>query len=282
MNPFPIDAYAYSNRLRWAHPAEKILFSGLTIAICLVAGSPLVALAGLALVWLAVTRAAGIGPGAFWYFLRLPLGFIVVSVVTMAVTVVPGEAEVLGDGALGADRVLAAVPVGPWRLGVTAAGLAQAWRILAVSLACVGASLFLALTTPMVDIADQLRRWRVPAIFVELMMLVYRFIFVLLETAQQMHVAQEARLGYSTAARSLRSVGLLASTLYLRANARAGALFTALTARGYTGELSVLRDDPAWSRRRLSLIAGAEALLLALALADHFGAPLAPLPAGAL
>ena len=53
------------------------------------------------------------------------------------------------------------------------------------------------------------------------MTLIYRFIFVLLETAQAMRLAQEARLGYSSWGRWLRSVGMLASNLFLRANTRA-------------------------------------------------------------
>jgi cobalt/nickel transport system permease protein len=261
MNPFPIDAYAYANRFRHVHPAEKILFAGLTIGICLVSGSPVVGALALILVTLVITRGAGIALSAFWYFLRLPVGFILAGVITMAITVVPPD----GSGAL------ISYPVGPWRIGITMDGLLQAGRILTVSLASVGASLFLALTTPMVDLADQLRRWHVPVLFVELMTLVYRFIFVLIETAQAMHIAQEARLGYSTAGRSLRSVGMLASNLYLRANARASALFTALTARGYTGDLTVLRWEPSWSRRNLALIAVADGLLLIVALSVSFG-----------
>ena len=260
MNPFPIDAYAYGNRLRWTHPAEKILFALLTIAVVLVAGSPFVAALAFLLGATAATRLAGISLRAYWYFVRLPLGFIVVSVLTMAVTTVPPD----GAGAL------VSAPFGPWRIGVLPQSLAQAVRVFSVSLASVGATLFLALTTPMVDLTDQLRRWRVPALFVELMSLVYRFIFVLIETAQAMHVAQEARLGYSTAGRSLRSVGMLVSNLYLRSNARAAALFTALTARGYTGDLTVLRDEPVWSRRNLLLITCSQLALVVAALVAHF------------
>ena len=255
MNPFPIDAYAYANRLRRTHPAEKILFALLTIGVVLVASSPVVSAVAFLLAALAATLLAGIGLKAYWYFVRLPLGFIMVSVLTMAITTVPAD----GAGAL------VSLPVGPWRLGVLPESLAQVARVFSVSFASVGATIFLALTTPMVDICDQLRRWKVPALFVELMTLVYRFIFVLIETAQAMHVAQEARLGYSTAGRSLKSVGMLVSNLYLRSNARASALFTALTARGYTGDLTVLREEPVWSRRNLLLIGGAELLLVAVA-----------------
>jgi cobalt/nickel transport system permease protein len=108
----------------------------------------------------------------------------------------------------------------------------------------------------MVDLTDQLRRWRVPSLLVEMMMLVYRFVFVLLETAAAMHVAQEVRLGYSSRGRWMRSMGMLASNLYLRSQRRADALFTALSCRGYAGELRVLVDPAPWSSARVAAIMG--------------------------
>lgn len=259
MNPFPIDAYAYSNRLRWTHPGEKIIFAGVIITVCLISGAAPVCLLGLLLATLAVTVRAGIALSAFWYFVRLPVGFIVMGIATVAIIVVPQDAP----------GTLVAVQVGPWHLGMTTDSFAAAGRIFGVSIACVSSTLFLALTTPMVDLADQLLRWRVPVLFVELMTLVYRFIFVLLETAQAMHIAQESRLGYSTWGRTLRSVGMLASNLYIRANTRAEALFTALSARGYTGELRVLRETPHWSATNLRQIAAAGTLLLIVAVGVH-------------
>lgn len=261
MNPFPIDAYAYSNRLRFIHPGEKILFAALTIALCLTFRSPVVSAGALLVVAGALWRLAGIGPGVFWYFVRLPLGFIFVGVLTVAVVTLPP----------GAPNALVSVPLGALRVGITSGSLAQAVRILSASLGSVGATLFLALTTPMTDITDQLRRWHVPVLFTELMVLVYRFTFVLLETAHTMHLAQEARLGYSTMRRSLRSMSMLISNLYLRANARAAALFTGLSARGYDGELRVLLEQPSWAWSHLAVIAAAELLLLVAGVAARAG-----------
>ena len=181
MHPFPIDLYAYHNRLRTTHPAEKILFAGLTILICLVASSPVVALLALAFVTVAVVGVAGIPLRAFWYFVRLPASFIVLGVLTLAVmSVDPADAG-----------TLFALPVGPWHLGATWSGLERAAQVASVSFACVASMLSLALTTPMVDITDQLRKWRVPQLFIELMVLMYRFIFVFIETAQAMYIAQK-------------------------------------------------------------------------------------------
>jgi cobalt/nickel transport system permease protein len=263
MNPFPIDAYAYANRLRWIHPGEKLLFAGATLLVCLYFRSAAVSLAALLLLSVGLSRVAGIPLAVFWRFLRVPAGFIALGVLGITVVAVSP----------GAPGTLVALPVGPWAVGVTAGSLAQGVGVLAASAGCVASTLFLALTTPIVDITDQLRRWHVPVLFVDLMLLVYRFIFVLLETAHAMHVAQEARLGYSTPRRALRSVGMLASNLYLRANARAKALYTALTARGYTGDLRVLMERPAWSARHVATILALDAGLLVVGLAARLALP---------
>ncbi|MBI3971135.1 MAG: cobalt ECF transporter T component CbiQ [Chloroflexi bacterium] len=255
MHPFPIDAYAYANRLRSVHPGEKIAFAGATAAVCLISGSPVVALLAFAIVTLAVTRGAGISLSRWWYFVRIPAAFIVIGVATIAVAAVaPGDATALFS--FGTET---------WRIGVTSTSLAQAAHTATVSLASVAATLFLALTTPVVDLTDQLKRWGVPVLFVELMVLVYRFVFVLLDTAVAMYTAQDARLGYSTRRRAVRSLALLASNLYLRAQSQAGAVFTALSARGYTGDLHVLADHPVRSARNALTIAAVELLLVVVA-----------------
>jgi cobalt/nickel transport system permease protein len=95
----------------------------------------------------------------------------------------------------------------------------------------------------MVDLLALLLRLKVPKLLVELMGLIYRFIFVLLETADTMFTAQNSRLGYSSLSTGYRSLGALASTVFIRAYKRSDELYTALESRGYEGELNVL-DEP--------------------------------------
>jgi cobalt/nickel transport system permease protein len=238
-----------------------MLFAGTTVVVISLSGSILVALIALSIVVLVVTRSARISIAAFWRFLRIPAGFILIGVATLAVTGIPAD----GAGVLGA------VSLGPWRVGFTDDSLTQALRVAAISFACVACTLSLALTTPLVDVTDQLRRWRVPSLFTEMMVLTYRFIFVFIETANTMRLAQSARLGYANRRSSFRSLGMLMANIYLRAQVRASALFTALSARGYSGELRVLIAEPKWSRRHLLAIAGIETLLIAAALGTRLG-----------
>jgi cobalt/nickel transport system permease protein len=83
----------------------------------------------------------------------------------------------------------------------------------------------------------------VPKLIVELMGLIYRSIFVLLETADTMFTAQNSRLGYSDLKSGYRSLAALASTLFIRAYKKSDQLYIALESRGYDGEINVLEEQ---------------------------------------
>ena len=72
---------------------------------------------------------------------------------------------------------------------------------------------FLALTTPMTEIITVLHKLKVPVIITELMVLIYRFIFVFMETATTIRRAQLSRSGYVSMKSSFRSLSRLSSAL---------------------------------------------------------------------
>ena len=72
------------------------------------------------------------------------------------------------------------------------------------------------------------------------MELIYRFIFVLMDTAGRIRVAQESRLGYGSFRKSLDHMGDLVSLVFLRAWRKGDKVYTALESRGYDGSLSTL------------------------------------------
>jgi len=88
------------------------------------------------------------------------------------------------------------------------------------------------------------------------MTILYRFIFVLLETAGTIYTAQESRLGYGSRRATLRSASLLGSQLFINAFQRSRRLQIALDSRGYTGTLRVLPADYLIQSSWLWLIGG--------------------------
>jgi cobalt/nickel transport system permease protein len=77
----------------------------------------------------------------------------------------------------------------------------------------------------------------------ELILLIYRLIFVFLERAFVGRQAQVARLGYDGPRQSIRSLGWLAGSLFQRSLDRGRRLETGLAARGFTGDLPQLGSD---------------------------------------
>jgi cobalt/nickel transport system permease protein len=130
---------------------------------------------------------------------------------------------------------------------------------------------FLTLTTPVVAWAPLLRRLGVPQPIVEIMLLIYRLIFVFAEQAVTTSQAQTARLGYNGIRRSLHSLGLLVASLLERSLARMRRLEIGLAARNFDGELRVLQPTYKVSPWRLALIGGA---LLAVATVGLLGSSL--------
>jgi cobalt/nickel transport system permease protein len=110
---------------------------------------------------------------------------------------------------------------------------------------------FLVLTTPMTSILLILRKARIPKVLIETSLLVYRYIFVFIEVMETMHTAQELRLGYSGLLKRLRSTSLLIGALFIRTLEQGERTFTAMSARGYDGNIRVLEDLPKPSKTAL-------------------------------
>jgi cobalt/nickel transport system permease protein len=134
-----------------------------------------------------------------------------------------------------------AIQVGPVWVSSSVQGLDLAIHLITRALGATAAMNFLALTTPLVDLVELFRGWHVPVLLIDLMTIIYRFIFVLLESLNRMHQAQDSRLGYHTSFfRTMTSAGLLGSRLFIDAYQRSQRLQIALESRGFEGELKVL------------------------------------------
>ena len=131
----------------------------------------------------------------------------------------------------------------PWlSLSITAESINQGLFILCRTLAGISALLFIALTTPMTDLFVVMRQGRLPEVLVELVMIVYRTIFILLDQLIQRYHAQVMRLGYSTRRESIRSLATLCGAVFIASWNAGEDLVRAREMRCYDGKLVVLGD----------------------------------------
>ena len=225
-----IDRYSYCNRLRTVDPAQKAGLAILTLALCLVLDRPAVGLLAVLWMWALACWRAGLPAPLFGRLLLAEGFFLLLAAFGVALTI--------GNVAPVASLWRAAV--GPWWLSFSRASVESSVALATRALGCTAALNFLALTTPLTDLTDLLRRMRVPSLLVELMTLVYRFVFTLLESLVRIRSAQECRLGYSGFRRGTASAAILAGHLFWDAYLRGKRMQVALDSRGYSGELRLL------------------------------------------
>ncbi len=114
-------------------------------------------------------------------------------------------------------------------------GLAHGLLIMCRVLGGVSLILLLSLSTPADKLFGAAVSFKIPRTFIEIALLVYRYIFVLSEELIMMKDAQRVRLGYHSWRQSLKSLSVLGTCLILRAYDRAERVFEAMLVRGYIG-----------------------------------------------
>lgn len=233
-----LDVYTYKNRLRQVSPQQKLLFA---IAILLIAllTHPLSQL--LIALWLSVwiVGYARIPIQVYLRVLLLSAAFLLASIPALVVEFIPIEQI----AAVQADRITG-FALGSWFLFVSRSGLMQAVEIASRSIACTSCLLFVLFTIPFTDLLQVLRQWRVPVLLIELLLLMYRFVFLFLDVVTELQRAQQARGGYRTRRRSLHSVGLLVSQLLVRSLQHYHQFSLAIAARGFNGTFQVHSIQP--------------------------------------
>jgi len=116
---------------------------------------------------------------------------------------------------------------------VVSLGVLSLVTILVKMYLCVMAALLLVATTPFAELTAQLRRLRVPVIFVMVFEMTFRYISVLLEEVYSMVTAYKLRSG-TRKALDIRHMGSFVGQLLLRGFDRAERVHAAMCCRGYS------------------------------------------------
>jgi cobalt/nickel transport system permease protein len=236
-----IDQHAHNNRIRSLDPAYKAGLALTVLLLCLVFNKPLVGLVAVAWMYLLAVRLAGLGWRTFGRVVLVEGTFMILTTIGVVLSISLADPRDISPWAL---------RLGPLWLSSSPASLYQGVALITRALGAASAMNFLAMTTPLVDILELFRRCHLPLILVDIMVIIYRFIFVLLESLNTMYIAQDSRLGYHTSYwRSMNSAALLGSRLFIDAFQRSRRLQIALESRGYEGgDLQVLpspyKTDP--------------------------------------
>lgn len=107
------------------------------------------------------------------------------------------------------------------------------WR----ALSGVSSMYMLALSTPLNEIIYVMKKARTPKIIIELMYLVYRFIFIMRDSYKSMRKSIESRLGFRDYRISLLSFGKIISNILIISLRKSNSFYDAMESRCYRGEI---------------------------------------------
>ena len=107
------------------------------------------------------------------------------------------------------------------------------WR----ALSGVSSMYMLALSTPLNEIIYVIKKVRTPQIIIELMYLVYRFIFIMRDSYKSMRKSIESRLGFRDYRTSLLSFGKIISNILIVSLRKSNSFYDSMESRGYKGEI---------------------------------------------
>jgi cobalt/nickel transport system permease protein len=279
-----IDTLSYGSKLRAVSPLWKSGFAALLFLLSY-AAHPLVQL--LIAAWMGhwTARYARIPLRIYAGLLGVSLLFYMASVPALLLEAAPADAavaavsgapagfaasaasavtDIWGSGSPGGFAGIILFKTDAWQIYVSFHGIGLALHLLCRVAACLTCLLFLLLTTPLSELLQVLRVIRMPALILEIMLIMYRFLFILEDTARQLYVAQLARGGYAGYRQKLKDLALLIVRLFTKTIQRYKNLAQGLAARGFIDELHMAPYEakPVRLRYKLESCAGIAGLLL--------------------
>lgn len=227
-----IDKLAVCNKLLAVHPAEKTLFSLSSLLMVLFSNSIILSLVVFALmVWMVVQK-GGIPLLSMMKLMIIPFAFILTGLIPVLISFnsTPFDGGVpLGQG------------IFYW--GITREGFMKSFLILVRSLSGISCFYFLILTTPVSQIDYLFNVMKISPLFREMVILIYRYIFLLLRMAEDIYRSQRMRHGFTSFFSSIRSLGMLSVSVLVKSGSHSDQAFLALQSRGCEQNILFIQPD---------------------------------------
>lgn len=226
-----IDYLAYSSKIKHWNSTFKVLLSLVTIILCIALNNVYVSAAVILAMAYLVIKVGGLAFHDYLSVLAIPLSFILISIFAIVV-------DFSGRPPDGYHLYL-----GFGYLYTTTAMLKTGLGLMLKIIAAISGLQLMILTTPSSEIISVMKKTHLPTTFVDLMNMIYRYIFILLDVFAKMKNAAEARLGYRDLKTSCYTFGSVASNMLVLSLKKASAYYDAMEARCYDGELMFLEED---------------------------------------
>lgn len=222
-----IDRYAYTNKLANSNPYIKFVIVVISLGITTITKNNYINLTIFIMMGILTTAVAGIPLQKYLKILLLPMSFLLISIFTILISF----------GAV--DIYIWSIKLFNTYIGISQISLNDSILLTTRVLGSISATFFLGLTTPLNKIILVFRKMHLSKTIIELIVLIYRSIFIFLEEVGEIYMGQEIKFGYSSFKKSLKSTSLLLRSLFVRVMLRYKDMVIALECKLYDGEFKI-------------------------------------------
>lgn len=237
------DKLAYASKIRDKSPFLKIASAVFTLILCVLSRSWNFSLIVLIIMGYSTVRYSRVSLKRYIKFMIIPGSFLILSSIALIFDVSKEPLELIN------------IPLGKWYIGAMKSDIFYGLELILTALSSVSCLYFLAVTTPMQDLIMVMQKFKIPKLIIEIMFLMYRFIFIIGDMASATIIAQNCRLGNRGIKEKIRDMGLMLSTVFIRSYHKANHMFDAMEVKNYTGQISVLWEYKKGSTKE-KLLAG--------------------------
>ena len=199
-----IDKIAYLSKLRMVNPKWKVIFSIVCLLICVCINSIVVSILVLATMVILLIYVSKTNIKDVIHLFIIPLSFVVLGVLAIII-----------EFASSNETMIFSLKLGTFFIGATKTSLFKGLSVFLKCISAVSCMYFLSLTTPMIELFSVMRKTHIPVYIIEIMELIYRYIFVLMDCVQKIHTAQASRQGYNNLKNSYFSTCSLITNIFI-------------------------------------------------------------------
>lgn len=232
-----LDYYTYISGMRNWNSFYKVLFSFSSLLWVIIADSSLISLWTILFMSVLILKVGKIGFHDYVGVLKIPIVFIIMSSIAIMTTVDPNL-----ENAWYIDGKCLGFQFFSYYVYLTKAQCMLSCKVAAKAIGAICAMYMMTLSTPMGEVLAVFRKLHAPKIIVELMHLIYRYIFMMSDVYQMQKDATTSRLGYINFRTSVRSFSNNVANLLVMSLARANTCYDAMESRGYDGEFCVMEE----------------------------------------
>lgn len=213
------------------NPTFKVAFAFTTLLICIIADNIYISVFISVTMGILTVYKGGIKLHEYLSLLTIPITFMILGSIAIAVGI---SKEPIGEYNLNLYL---------FYLYASNESIIKTVQIIMKAFGAISAMYMMTLSTNTSEIISVLKKAHIPSIIIELMNMIYRFIFILLDVQCKMKNSAESRLGYIDFKTSCYSFGSTAGNLLVVSMKKANAYYDAMESRCYDGEMLFLEEE---------------------------------------